>query len=249
MKYWVALLILCAHAWLNAASAADAQNVVVYRNESMPFCGTVDARDAGIAVDILGAITRHGGPTFRYLSLPWARAQQYVQNQPGSAIIPFTRTASREPNHTWITELFSYELRITFAASPKHPVELPSTITEETLKPLRMGIIRASAHIPMLKARGFSNLIEFNDASFAVKMLQSGYIHGMIESEWVDSYHWKLNGFEPSELIIGPTLGETKHIYLAGARSFPQETAQAIERAMTEIRHNGVLTDILQQWR
>jgi hypothetical protein len=139
-------------------SSLQAAEVLVYRNESMPWCGTVDGKDAGIAVDILNAITENGGPKFKFISVPWKRAQNLIHMNKGTALIPFTRTATREKNHTWVIKLVPNQIRLTSARKPTSQVSIPSTLTLANSKSLNIGIVRGSAIIPAMKEMGFTKL-------------------------------------------------------------------------------------------
>ena len=226
-----------------------ASEVLVYRNESMPFCGTVNGKDAGMVVDILNEVTKQGGPKFKFKSLPWKRAQQYVQTNKGSAITPFTRTPSREKEHMWIIELFSYHARLTTAKNPKAKLSLPPLLSVDSAKHLPTGIILGSAHIHTLIALGFTDLIEINAAELSAKQLMLGNISVMVESQWVDTYYWKKLGMNSKDLIIGPSIEETKHVYLSAALDFPMDTAAKIRKAMKQVRNSGKLETIKNKWR
>jgi polar amino acid transport system substrate-binding protein len=219
--------------------------VLILGNESMPFNGVRDAENNGMSVEILNEITKFGGPLFKYqLGLQWARAQIMLHNSESKviAIIPFTRTPERESNYMWITELFTYELR--FSASKKS--NIPSNIKDA--KNLRIGIIRGSAHIPLLTSLGFNNIYEVNNGLNNAMMLANNRIDLVIESSWVDNFFWKQAGYEQDALYIGPTIGETKHIYLAGNTDFSSEVAKEINKAMEIIKKNGRLKELLDKW-
>lgn len=228
------------------SSVAQATEVLVLGNESMPFCGIVNGKNAGIAVEILNEVTKQGGPRFRYeLGLPWKRAQTMVHEKKGApiAIIPFTRTPSREKNHMWIAELIPHELRLhTFGRSA--PLQ-----TIEEAKHLEVSIIRGSAGIPLLIQLGFTRITEVDNAEVNTKLLLKNRTDVLVESQWVDSYIWNKVGGNISELQIGPTLGKTHHIYLAANPSFPINLAQQIQTAMARVRSSGKLDQILDKWR
>ncbi len=243
--------ILCA-LLLTLGILADrslAREVQVFRNESMPFCGTVDGKDAGMAVDILNELSKYGGPTFKFTTLPWVRAQRYVQKTHNSVIIPLTRTSQREKKYRWIIELFSHQLRLTINKNSNRREPLPSPLTIEDAKDLRVGIIRGSAFLPNLREFGFTEIIQADTAQDNVEKLKAGSIAAMVESQWVDSYNWKHAGMGPGDLLIGPTLSKTQHIYLAGAPNFSPELAIQIQMTMDELRKSGRLDEILDKWR
>ncbi len=230
------------------ASSLKASEVLVYRNESMPWCGTVDGKDAGIMIDILNAVTKNGGPKFKFESVPWTRAQRLVQENKGTAIIPLTRVATREENHTWIIELVPNRARLTTARNPMRKVTIPSPLTLVNSKPLIIGIIRGSALNTSMKELGFTKLHEVNTAEQLAQMLSMGRVDAVVESKWVDNYVWSQAGLEGDDLIVGPNVGETKYIYLGAALNFPQEITNQIRKAMFEVKKSGALEKILTRW-
>ncbi len=229
-------------------SSLFASEVLVYRNESMPWCGTVGGKDAGITIDILNAVTSNGGPKFKFKSVLWHRAQTFVQQNKGTCIIPFTRTATREKNHTWIIKLVPNQVRLTTARNPIIKVSIPPRLTLDNAKPLAIGIIRGSALIPHMKASGFVKLYEVGTAERLAKMLKAGHIQAMAESKGVDNYAWNQIGEKDDELIVGPNVGEIKYIYLAAALNFPPEITENIRNAMSKVRESGALEAILNKW-
>ena len=243
LRFFSTLLILCFF-----GNSVNASEVLVYRNESMPWCGTVDGKDAGIAVDILNAITKKGGPKFKFESVPWKRAQKLVQKNKGTAIIPLTRTTTREKNYNWIIELIPNQVRLTTARNQINKLSIPSPLTLENSKLLSIGIIRGSALIPTMKELGFTKLYEVNTVEQLVKMLSVGRIDAMAESKWVDNYTWSNLGLERNDLVEGINIGDTKFIYFGAALNFPSELTSQIREAMVKVQKSGDLERILNKW-
>jgi len=81
------------------------------------------------------------------------------------------------------------------------------------------------------------------------RKLWAGRIFAMAESQWVDTYLWNQIGMDSDELVIGPSVGETKHIYLGAALDFPVDTAEKIRNAMKKMRQNKSLEKVLNKWR
>lgn len=226
-------------------SDLKAGEVLVLGNESMPFCGRVGGADAGIAVDILQAITAAGGPTFRFqLGLPWKRAQLLVQELSGHpvAIIPLTRTPTREKTYRWITPLIPHAIHLhTYRRDP------PLTSVEQA-KELQLGVIRGSAILPELDRLGFTGVHEIANAETCARMLAAGRFDVLVESEWVDTYIWRSIGQDPEDLQRGPQVGPSHQIYLAAGIAFPPALADQIQEAMAHVRESGQLDEIYASW-
>ena len=237
------LIIIC------IKSTSFASEIVVYRNESMPWCGTINGKNDGITVDILNEITKHGGPKFKFITLPWARAQYKVKQNKCTSIIPLTRTKAREKHYKWIVKLVPNQIRFTITNKPKMQVKRPSSLTLSAFKPLKIGVIRGSAIIPNLIELGFNNIEEVNTAEMNAKKLSYGRIDAMVESEMVDIYLWNRIGQKKEDLIAGPAIGEVKYIYLGAALNFPQDIIEKVRIAMDKIRKNGILDKIYRKWK
>jgi len=162
MKLGFAPLLLTL-AFTLVSSVIVASEILVYRHETMPWCGTVDGRDAGVTVEILEQITLHGGPSFTYQSVPWKRAQIMVQKHKGTAIIPLTRTPTREALYSWIVPLVPNQIRLTFYNKSKKNSALIKSLSLEHASELSVGVLRASSVIPTLEKIGFANIYQAND--------------------------------------------------------------------------------------
>ena len=193
---------------------------------------------------------KNGGPVFKFLSLPWKRAQLYVKTNTETAIIPLTRTSARENQYKWIVKLVANKVRLTMAKMPKMKVSRPvSMFSISNFLGLRIGIIRASAIIPTCKMLGFKYLEEANNAEMNVRKLSFGRIDAMIESQWVDNYLWKQIGEKEENLITGPSVGDAKYIYLAANLDFPDNLTETIRNAMNKVVQNGGIQKILNSWQ
>ncbi|MDX1453051.1 MAG: transporter substrate-binding domain-containing protein [Oleiphilaceae bacterium] len=228
---------------------ALSEEILVFYNESLPFCGTIDQQETGIAVEILKQITAHGGPEFRFRSVLWPEAQRLIHEVPNSALIPFTRTATREPNHAWIVKLFSHQPSVTTTQAQFAQAKLPSPLALHDIKYLKLGVIAGSAFIPELEQQGFSRFMEVKNALLNTNMLQRGRINGIIESEVVTRYFWKKAGLNPQELRVLVKLGEPQDIYLASGLHFSAETTQSIRSAMAIMFKNKAVERIIARWQ
>jgi len=237
------LITISAAYSLLACCISNATEVLVLGNESMPFCGIVDGKPSGMVVDILTEVTNHGGPSFKYkLGLPWKRAQQMLKKSGASptAIVPFTRTKEREKSHTWIAEIIPNVTRLS-----THKKEKPLTI--EKAKQLNIGVILGSAIIPHLKELGFTKLEEVPTAIHNSRKLAVGRIDAIVDSKYVDTYHWKLAGGDVKTLKF-TNIGKEMYIYIAGNLNFPPDIAKKINIAVSLIHENGTLKAILNKW-
>jgi polar amino acid transport system substrate-binding protein len=225
------------------SAAAHGGEILVFANDSMPQCGLVNNKPAGLAVDILNAVTAEGGPTFKFdFSQPWARAQVAVHETPGTMIIPLTRNPEREAHYKWVARLFDNGSRL-FSVGRPAPIK---TLAEA--KGLGVGIMRGSVFEQTLTKAGFTHLVAVPKDELAAKMLADGKVEAWAGSELVQRYLFAKIGQDPAKLQAGPSLGETSQIFIAGDLRFPDADAKAVSDGVEKLRRNGKLDAILKRY-
>jgi polar amino acid transport system substrate-binding protein len=234
-------LLLC-------AITARAEVVEVYALEAMPYCGSDQGRPSGLAVEILQAASRHGGPEFRFhFDVPWLRAQELIQ-RPGnelSAIIPFSRTAPREDLYLWVAELFLTQSRF---YSYLRPAPLVSMDEAKAVK--KIGVVRGHALINVLQNAGITRLdTGATDAGNNVRKLFYQRFDTIADSDLIVRYHWNKMRYPAAALQQGASIGPQTGVYLAAGLNFPEQTAQRIQQAMARLQSSGELAHILARWQ
>jgi polar amino acid transport system substrate-binding protein len=223
--------------------AAGPVTITVLANESMPQSGLVQGKPAGMAVDILNAVTTQGGPAFRFdFSRPWARALREVHERPDLAIIPLSRAPEREADFRWIAELFENDGRL---LSLKRAAPIRSL---DEARDLHIGVLRGSVFEPWLRQHGFTHVEAQTDDAFNVRKLKAGHIDAWAGSESVQRYLFASTGGDPAQLQQGPRLGKPPEIYIAGDRRFPEAEARAIAEGVAKLRRSGRLAAILRSY-
>lgn len=241
LKYvCLALSIGCIH-----ATAADAQaEIVVYYSDWPGMTATVNGQAQGPAIDILKAITVHGGPNFKLVNTPWVRALDYVNANPQSAIVPITRTPSRENKYRWLAALFQYRVVLVTEGKPA-----PASI--EAAKDLRIGIVAGGAldQENVLDKLGFTKVEKVHSDSLNARKLHQGHLDAWAVDDTTAGPTYLSVGLNPARLRFGATIGEPKWAYLAANPNFPEAQANAINQAMKKAQAGNKLDEILQQYQ
>jgi len=226
------------------ATVAQASEIKVVGNESLPFCGMVDGKPGGMAVEILTAATHEGGPSFSFdFSAPWPRAQAATHEQTNLAIIPFTRTPEREANYKWIAELFPYHV---------HLVTVGRTAPLQSIveaKDLEVGVLNGSSAVPLITRLGFTKLQTVANDDINVRKISAGHLDAWVVSQYVDKYLYAKIGQDPAMLQYGPDVGDEYHIYIAADPAFSDTDAKSIKDAVERVRASGEMLRILQKYR
>ena len=227
-----------------SCTTANAREITVLANESMPQSGLVDGKATGMAVDILNAVTADGGPSFKFdFSQPWARELVAVHETQGVAIIPLTRTPEREANFKWIANLFDNPGRL-FSVGRAAPIK-----TLDEAKNLSVAIMRGSSFEGWLKQNGFTHIEPVQNDELIAKMLAAGRIDAWAGAEYVQRYLYAKTGGDSSKLQQGPLLGEATQIYIAGDANFPEADAKAIADGVAKLRSSGKLAEIMKKYQ
>jgi polar amino acid transport system substrate-binding protein len=223
---------------------AQSREIMVFANESMPQSGTVDGRPAGMAVDILNAVTAEGGPIFKFnFSMPWARALIAIHKATDTAIIPLTRIPERESDFKWIGNLFEDAGRLV-SVGRVAPIQ-----TLDEARGLSIGVMRGSSYETMLKQLGFSHVEVVQSDALNARMLAAGRFDAWAGSEVVQRYLFAKVGEDVSKLQRGPRLGDPQQIYIAADPKFPEADAKAIAEGLKKVRSSGKLEEILKKYR
>lgn len=222
-----------------------AETVTVYALKAMPFCGVDEGKPVGIAVDILNRATELGAPHFEFnFDVPWIRATLRVQNSKDQllAIIPFTRSNTREYKFKWVAEIMATEYRF-YTYGQTSPIK---SINE--IKDKEIGVVHGHAIIPMLKTMGLKVDSGAKTAKKnAMKMLNKRF-DILADSDVIALYSWKQIGQDTKELQSGPSIGDIKHVYIATGLSFPDDIARSIHTAIEKMRDTGELQTIYDKW-
>lgn len=222
-----------------------ASTVTVYGLEAMPYCGVIDGKPVGIAIDILNKATEYGAPKFKFIfDMPWIRATLNVQNSTGElvAIIPFTRSSVREDKFMWVAEIMATEYRF-YTYGRSSPIKSVDEIKDKVI-----GVVHGHAIIPMLEERGL--LVDSgakNARINAIKLLNNRF-RVIADSDVIAMYSWKKMGQNTKNLQPGPSIGVTKHVYIATGLNFPGDISNSISNAIQEMKDNGELQKIYDKW-
>ncbi|MDO6445247.1 transporter substrate-binding domain-containing protein [Colwellia sp. 1_MG-2023] len=126
----------------------------------------------GPATDLVKAVLEEAKLEYSIEMLPWARAYKIALTQPNTLIYSLARTDQREKQFQWIGSV----LRLNFYLVGMESLTLPSPVTLESLKKLKIGVIRDSATEQYLISQGFKNLYSVSKPSQSINMLKLGRI-------------------------------------------------------------------------
>ncbi|NEX63978.1 substrate-binding periplasmic protein [Noviherbaspirillum galbum] len=225
------------------ALTVQAADLVVNAGDIIPFCYEADGRQSGIAVDILQEVGKGTGIDFSFRFLPWKRAQLETMASKNQGVIPLSRTPEREKQYQWIAPLFEYQfILVTRAGTPA-----PKTIDEA--KHMAVGVLRGNPMEALLPQLGFTRVIPGNTEEIVAKQLKTRVIDAWVVADLVVMNNYKRAGGDPSELVLGPRIGDPMAVYLGGSPEFSENDKRLISAEVARLRQNGGITRILARYK
>ncbi|WP_440875054.1 substrate-binding periplasmic protein [Thalassotalea sp. PLHSN55] len=150
------------------AQAAES-NIHVVTEEAFPLQYSQNGEISGPTTALVKAILNHAHLNYDLTILPWARAYQAALTSPNTLIYSIARTEDREDKFQWIGSVFELEYQLMGLAS----LPLTQPVTLDSLKDLRIGVIRNSATYQYLTQQNFTNLHVLDRPEQVIRMVIS----------------------------------------------------------------------------
>jgi polar amino acid transport system substrate-binding protein len=215
-----------------AAAGAQAPTLVV--TADLPPFEIESAPDLpGVNVELVKAMFERAGLAYELRFLPWARAQSETIAQPDHVLVGLGRSASREPQFSWIAELLVAKV-VFFTVKPMNPVN--NLVDANRLKEIT---VRANTPFQsLLSDNGLTHVSAVQSERLSVEKLRVGRADGWFTYELRGLYAWTLEGNDPDLLVAGAPIYD-EHVYLAASPKFPDDKADRLRAALAEIRADG----------
>ena len=189
----------------------------------------------------LNKACRKAGIPLEFSFLPWQRAQLEALGRNDVLIIPFTRTPSREAQYQWVAPVLEFHTVLVTLTPP------PSSI--EDARTRVVGYVRGTSFKDEVEHAGFPYVEESDDDVTNAKKLKRGRIGAWITTDLMARGVYRQAGFDPAELMYGPTLGPVKVSWVAASREFPKDVARRIAAAIEQMRADGSYQAIVKRYQ
>ncbi|HEY8974365.1 MAG TPA: transporter substrate-binding domain-containing protein [Burkholderiaceae bacterium] len=234
-----ALLALLAPV-LQASNAAE-RVIKVVAAEFPPLTTEAGGHPGGVVLEVVQEACRKIGIALEFHFLPWQRAQLEALGSDDVLIIPFTRTPSREAQYQWIAPVLEFHTVLVTLTPP------PSSI--EDARTRVVGYVRGTSFKDEVEHAGFPYVEETDDDVTNAKKLKRGRIGAWITTDLMARGVYRQAGFDPAELMYGPTLGPVKVSWVAASREFPKDVARRIAAAIEQMRADGSYQAIVKRYQ
>lgn len=226
-----ALLVLSAH-------AADLQ---AYTEDWPPYNFEENGTVRGISTDVLRAACGLAKLTCSVELVPWARAYKTAQTQPGTLAFTTARKPSREQEFAWVGPILPRATWIYVRANLAQTTPLD-------LSTLRFGVVRGEAATQDLLDRGVppANLLEHATNMDVIRLLQSGSIDAMVDTEVSMLWSLRKMGLGANTVRKSLKLTDEGAYYFALNPATDSRTVQRLQSALDKLHSSGRVNRVVR---
>lgn len=239
------LVLLTSHAF---AAVGDDYRVVLLTENYPPYNMAINGKNFapddnidGIAADMVREMFKRAGIKYSLsLRFPWDRIYNLALEKPGYGVFSTTRTPAREALFKWVGPI-----------GPNNWVLLAkgdSKITLSTLdeaKKYKVGAYKGDAIAEYLVEQTLEPLLSLRDQE-NVKKLQDGNIDLWATGDTSGRYLAKQEGVSGFKTVLRIHSGE---FFLALNREVPDEIVQRLQAALDQMRKEGYVDDIINNYQ
>jgi len=243
----LALLILIVNPSLIFAGTIS--QFTILTEEWKPYNFKKDGIVLGISTDMLVLMLERIGTTQNrkdIMLVPWARAYNMLQNNPGTILFTTTKTEERENMFKWVGPIFEIELNL--YALKQRNLKINSI---EDIKKYRIGTQRDDVVESLLVKKTGMNVTDFERVASSllnVKKLYAGRIDLVPQCKETTIIKCKEAGIDPDKFESVYTL-DTKSNYYAFHKDTPDEVISTFQAAFDELKGEGKLDEIFRKYK
>lgn len=226
----------------------SAQEILVV-TESFPPYNYIDQQTkehTGLATDIIKAVIKETGSSYKLIEYPWARAYRMAQGTPNVLIYSIKRTEEREKMFKWVGELSTYKSHFIVLKSAK----LAPFNSIEQLKTQHISVIRDGAIANSLINDGFTNLDLSASRDVIWKKIKMGRTKIWCTNILSARYVVEQSGDTPDLIqILQPyPNNKSKSLYAAFSKETDDKVVSTFQQALMKIKRNGIYQSILLKY-
>lgn len=194
----------------------------------------------GIATELVQEMYRRAGiPYSMTLRFPWDRIYKLALNNPGYGVFVTARLPEREHSFKWVGPLGPDDWIMLARAD--------SSITLENLdqaRPYRIGAYTGDAIAQSLAERDMRPILALRDQDNARKLLD-GQIDLWATGDPAGRYLARLEGINGLKTVLRFNSAE---LFLALNKETPQEVVERLQRALDDMRREGVVDRVFAEY-
>jgi polar amino acid transport system substrate-binding protein len=232
-------IVICVLTLFVSHAAAQNSDLRIITGDLPPYSYQQDARQVGVATDILREVMQRVGCSAAIEVRPWARAiMESLKDKTMS--YPLARLPYREDKYCWIGPLL--EDRYVFAVLSSNPAVFKHI---DNFKDLPIGVNRGAPTAARLEELGFTNLQIANEEKVNPLMLFKERITAWYSSKLIITHTLKNSGFDKDKIKIAFS-DIPIQMYIAASLNLKSEAAKW-QKALDEMKSDGTYRIILEK--
>lgn len=194
----------------------------------------------GIAVDIVREMFKRANITYSLtLRFPWERIYKIALEKPGYGVFVMARLPDREKLFKWVGPIGPDDWIMLAKADSK--ISLDSL---DDARKYKIGAYKGDAIAETLAKQGMKPLVVLRDQDNARKLV-SGQIDLWATGDPAGRYLARQEGVTGLKTVLRFNSAE---LYLALNKNVPDEIVDKLQRALDQLRAEGVVDDILSRY-
>lgn len=198
----------------------------------------------GFGVDIVRALQKEIGDETAIEVVPWARGYKFLNEKPGVALMPTTRTPDREALFQWVGPLMT----INWTMYGLSGSDLNIENLDDARSAAGIGVYREDIRARFLKESGFTNLQTVESQDINLKKLLRHRIALIVSSDiGMKAYYDRDKNLRGK---IKPVLSfRTVDLYLAFSKDTNPKIVEKWNNAYEKLARTGVISEIQGRWK
>jgi polar amino acid transport system substrate-binding protein len=172
--------------------------------------------------------------------MPWTRAQEIAQQEPGVGILALTRSPEREPSYSWIAPILVDDLVLVGGAG----VDVSDL---DKVKDRPVGVLRRSGAEALLRERGFTRIVPASEEWINAQKMRDRLVDAWVAPRLMVLYGYREVGGDVTTLNIGQIIRRSE-IYLAGSRDLPAAEVDRWRNALEMLQADGTVDGIMARY-
>lgn len=240
-------LAACLLAGMAHAELEQDYKVILLTENFPPFNMAIDdknfARDDGIdgiSADLVREMFKRAGIGYNLsLRFPWDRIYRLTLDKPSYGLFSTTYTEERKPLFKWVGPLAKTEWVL--MAKPGSTLKLDSLAEAGQY---RIGAYKNDAVSQHLESKGLKPINSLRDQENVAKLL-NGEIDLWATTDPVGRYIARQEGTSGLQIVLRFNSAE---LYLALNRETPDEVVERLQKALDELRSEGVVEQLTNSY-
>jgi polar amino acid transport system substrate-binding protein len=222
-------------------AAASGPGLRILTTHLPPYVVEHDGVAPGALHELVQAIVARAGVDARIVFDPWKRAVHETGTLAGTAVFPLTRTADRERAFQWLAELYREEFVFLALRKGRFDWRAPLGMTG-----MRIGILRGSGQIPVLRAMGYRRIVETSSIQESMRFLEGGMVDALIGERAI--FHSFVRGRSHVDAFVTSDPVRTTTTWLGGSLDLSPEVAGRLAKARAGLVEDGSYARILKKY-